>query len=180
MRPGGRIRPHRPVADLNNTTINERTRGRGMERPGDGVATSFLEGDFCRIFGRGGGRIEVVICNRAGELDRTAQSLTSTTPKSMSIRGGGGWNGRDMVSRLLFYEGIFVDFLAGWGLRHSDFETMWPNAIKPPGPRQQQHKWPGGIVWAAIRTSPFYHVVIMLKKGLFWVGCGGFFRLKRE
>jgi hypothetical protein len=41
-------------------------------------------------------------------------------------------------------------------------------------------KWPGGIVWAAVRTSPFYHVVIMLKKGLFWVGCGGFFRLKRE
>ena len=25
-------------------------------------------------------------------------------------------------------------------------------------------KWPGGIVWAAVRTSPFYHVVIMLKK----------------
>jgi hypothetical protein len=31
-------------------------------------------------------------------------------------------------------------------------------------------KWPGGIVWAAIRTSPFYYVVIMLKKGLFGVG----------
>ena len=46
MRPGGRIRPHRPVADLNNTTINEGTRGRGLERPGDGVAALFLEGDF--------------------------------------------------------------------------------------------------------------------------------------
>ena len=34
-------------------------------------------------------------------------------------------------------------------------------------------KWPGGIVWAAIRASPFYHVVIMLKNGLFGVGCGG-------
>ena len=41
-------------------------------------------------------------------------------------------------------------------------------------------KWPGGIVWAAVRTSPFYHVVIMLKKGLFWVGCGGFFLGLRE
>jgi hypothetical protein len=46
-------------------------------------------------------------------------------------------------------------------------------------------KWPGGIVWAAIRTSPFYHVVIMLKNGLFGVGCGGFepalyLRLKKE
>jgi hypothetical protein len=35
-------------------------------------------------------------------------------------------------------------------------------------------KWPGGIVWAAIWISPFYHVVIILKKGLFGVGCGGF------
>ena len=25
MQPGGRIRPHRPVAHLNHTTINERT-----------------------------------------------------------------------------------------------------------------------------------------------------------
>jgi hypothetical protein len=24
----------------------------------------------------------------------------------------------------------------------------------------RKRKWPGGIVWAAIRTSPFYHVVI--------------------
>jgi hypothetical protein len=50
MRPGGRIRPHRPVADLNNTTIkNEQTRGRGLERPADGVAALFLEGDFGRL-----------------------------------------------------------------------------------------------------------------------------------
>jgi hypothetical protein len=27
------------------------------------------------------------------------------------------------------------------------------------------HKWPGGIVWAAVRTSPIYHVVIAKKKG---------------
>jgi hypothetical protein len=26
-------------------------------------------------------------------------------------------------------------------------------------------KWPGGTVWAAVRTSPFYHVVIAKKKG---------------
>jgi hypothetical protein len=24
-------------------------------------------------------------------------------------------------------------------------------------------KWPGGFVWAAVRTSPFYHVVAMVK-----------------
>jgi hypothetical protein len=46
LQPGGQIRPHRPVADLSNTTINKRTRGWGLGRPGDGVATSFIEGDF--------------------------------------------------------------------------------------------------------------------------------------
>ena len=54
--------------------------GFGLKRPGDGVAPSFLEGDFCRIFGRGGGRI--VICDQAGELDRTARSMTSETQQS--------------------------------------------------------------------------------------------------
>ncbi len=28
------------------------------------------------------------------------------------------------------------------------------------------HKWPGGIVWAAVWTSPFYHVVIAKKRGV--------------
>jgi hypothetical protein len=35
--------------------------------------------------------------------------------------------------------GFLTIFSAGWGLRHSNFETRWPNAIEPPGPRQQQH-----------------------------------------
>ena len=90
MRPGGQIRPHRPVADLYNTAINERMRGRGLERPGDGVVASFCKGILVGFFGKGGGRIEVVICDRAGELDRTAQSPTSTTPQSTSAREGGG------------------------------------------------------------------------------------------
>ena len=46
MQPGRQIRLHRPADDINNTTINERTRGRVLERPGDGVAALFLEGDF--------------------------------------------------------------------------------------------------------------------------------------
>jgi hypothetical protein len=74
------IRPHRLVDNINNTTINERTRGQGLERPGDGVAVLILEGDFCRIFGRGGGRIEVAICDWAGELDRTTRCQSSKTP----------------------------------------------------------------------------------------------------
>jgi hypothetical protein len=58
LRPGGRIRPHRPFTNLlNDTTINERTRGRGrwLERPGDGVASSFCEGILVEFFGVGGG-----------------------------------------------------------------------------------------------------------------------------
>ncbi len=39
---GGRIRPHRPIADVDNTTINERMQGRGLERPGYGVAALVL------------------------------------------------------------------------------------------------------------------------------------------
>ena len=52
--PGGRIRPHRPGADLNDTAINERAGGRGLERPGDGVASSFCEGILVKFFGCGG------------------------------------------------------------------------------------------------------------------------------
>ena len=36
------IRPHRPIADVNITTINERMRGRGLERPGYGFTASVL------------------------------------------------------------------------------------------------------------------------------------------
>jgi hypothetical protein len=104
-----RIRPHRPVADLNDTAINERAQGWGLERPGDGVASSFCEGILVEFFG-GGGRIEVVICDRAGELDRIAQSPTSMTPQSMSERGGGGWNGRGMAWRLRFVRGFWSNF----------------------------------------------------------------------
>ena len=99
----------RPVTTAENMTIKRRTTGFGLKRPGGGVAASFFEGDFGLIFWRGG-RIEIAICNPAGELDRTARSLTSTTPQSTMVRGGGGWNGRDMASRLRFYEGIFVKF----------------------------------------------------------------------
>jgi hypothetical protein len=41
--------------NLNNTTMNKCTRGRGLKRPGDGVAPSFFEGDFGLIFLQGGG-----------------------------------------------------------------------------------------------------------------------------
>ena len=107
-----------PVTTAENMTIKRRTTGFGLKRPGGGVAASCFEGDFDQIFQRGGGgRIEVAIWDGAGELDRTAWSPTSMTPQSTSIRGGGGWNSRDMASRLLFYEGIFVDFFGRVGFK---------------------------------------------------------------
>ena len=54
LRPGGQNRPHCPVADLSDTAINKRTGGRGLERPGDGVASSFCEGILVNFFGGGG------------------------------------------------------------------------------------------------------------------------------
>jgi hypothetical protein len=56
MRPGGRIRPRHPVADLNNK-------------------------------------------------------------QSTSVRGVGGWNGREMASRFRFYEGSFINFFGRVGFK---------------------------------------------------------------
>ena len=89
--------------------------GRGLERPGDGVASLFLPGDFGQIFGRES-RIKVVICNQAEKLDRTAQLPTSTTPQSTSARGGGGWNARGMALPLRFLRGVWLDFYGGGGV----------------------------------------------------------------
>ena len=75
----------------------------------------FSKGILVGFLGGERGKIEVVISDQAGELDRTARSPTSTTPQSMSVRGGGGWNGRGMVWRLHFKKGIFVEFWAGGG-----------------------------------------------------------------
>ena len=82
----------------------------------------FLKGILIKFFGGGGGgRIEVPIWDGAGELDRNSRSPTSTTPQSTSIHGGGGWNGRDMASRLRFYEGSFVDFFGRVGFKADRF-----------------------------------------------------------
>jgi hypothetical protein len=77
----------------------------------------FLKGILIEFFGGGGVRIEVAIWDGAGELDCTTRSPTSMTPQSTIIRGVGGWNGRDMASRLRFYEGIFVDFFGRVGFK---------------------------------------------------------------
>jgi hypothetical protein len=46
-----------PVTTAENMTIKHRTTGFGLKRPGGGVAASCFEGDFDRIFQRGGGGV---------------------------------------------------------------------------------------------------------------------------
>ena len=48
-----KIRSHHPVANLYHTTINQGTRGRGLEQPGNGMVASFLQVDFGRLFSWG-------------------------------------------------------------------------------------------------------------------------------
>jgi hypothetical protein len=67
FRPGGLNRTSRPVTIAENITIKRRTTGFGLKRPGDCVEPSFFEEDFGLIFLRGGGWIEVAICDRAGK-----------------------------------------------------------------------------------------------------------------
>ena len=86
-----------PVDSVENMAIKRRTEGLRLNSPGDGMATLFLKGILVNFLVGRGGRIEVAICNRAGELDRTARSPTSRTPQSLSICGGGGWNDQGMM-----------------------------------------------------------------------------------
>jgi len=53
---GGQNRTICLVTIAENMTIKRRTTGFGLKRLGDGVAASVLQGDVCRIFGRGGFR----------------------------------------------------------------------------------------------------------------------------
>ncbi len=64
----------------------------------------------------GGGRIEVVICDRAGKLDCIAQLLTSMTLQSTTNAGTGVyWLGDGVASS--FCERILVNFFGGGGGR---------------------------------------------------------------
>jgi hypothetical protein len=87
------------------------------------------------------------------------------------------WPGDGVAASVL--QGMFVKFSAGGGFRHSNFETRRTKAIEPPGPRQQRHEnqtmdekvgaqVARVFVWAAVRTSPFYHVVAMVKGCPVW------------
>ena len=69
-----------------------------------------------KFFGGGGGRKEVAICDRAGELDHTAHLPTSTTPQSTSARGGGGWKGFGDGVASSFCEWILVEFFGRGGV----------------------------------------------------------------
>ena len=91
--------------------------GGGWNGRGTAWHLHFSKGILVYFFGGGGGvRIEVAICDLAGELDCTAQLTTSTTPHSISVHGGGGWNGWGMTWRHRFSKGILVEFFGRGGV----------------------------------------------------------------
>ena len=104
--------PGRPPQPQHNQRAHV---GAGAETAGGWRGNFDILRGFWSIYSARGGRIEVVICDREGKLDRTAQSATSTTQQSTSEGGGGGWNGRGMTWRHCFYQGILVKFFGGGG-----------------------------------------------------------------
>jgi hypothetical protein len=87
----------------------------------------------------GGGGIAFIF--RPGGLNRTICLVTIA--KNMTIKRrttGLGLKrmGDGMAASVL--QGMFVEFLAGGGVTHSNFETRWMKAIEPPGPRQQRYE----------------------------------------
>jgi len=91
--------------------------GGGWNGRGTALRLRLSKRILVKFFGRGG-RIEAVICNRAGKVDHTARSPTSTTQQSTSERGGGGWNSRGMAWRHCFSKGILVGVWSGRYFRH--------------------------------------------------------------
>jgi len=107
---------------------------------GRGIAwrLRLLRGFWSNLFFLGGGKINIVL-HFATERAPHRPVATSKTPQSTNVRWGGGWKGEGMAWQLRFYKWTFVEFSAGGGVRHSDFETRRTKAIEPPGPSQQQH-----------------------------------------
>ena len=60
-----------------------------------------------------------------------------------------------MARQLRFYKGMFVEFSAGGGFRHSDFETRRTKAIEPTGPSQQQNNNCGSSGQGGLYGRPF-------------------------
>jgi len=66
-----------------------------------------------------------------------------------------------MASRLRFYKGIFLNFFGRVGFKAQRFgdRRLVPdnnNTTINQWTKGLGRKWPGGIVWAAVRTSPSY------------------------
>ena len=122
-----------------------------------------------------GGAVGIAFIFRPGGLNRTIRPVAITENMTIKRRttGLGLKRPGDGVAASVL-QGMFVKFSAGGGLG---------TAILRPGGRKQLSrlvpdnndtkikqwtkrlglKWPGGFVWAAVRTSPFYHVVAMVK-----------------
>ena len=150
-------------------------RGVGSDGRGKAQWLGVQEGKSTILVGGG-----VAFIFQPGGLNRTICAVE--IPENMTIKPrttgfGLKWLGDGVAALVL--QGMFVKFSAGGGLG---------TAILRPGGRKQSSrlvpdnndtkikqwmkwlglKWPGGFVWAAVRTSPFYHVVAMVKVCQVW------------
>jgi len=147
---------------------------RGVGWDGRGKAQWLgIQEEKSAIFVRGGGG-GIAFMFPPGGLNQTIRLVTiaeNMTIKRRTTGLGLKRMGDGMVASV--FQGMFVEFSAGGGVRHSNFETRWTKAIEPPGPRQQRYENQtmdekvGAQVARGVcmggRTSPFYHVVAMVK-----------------
>ncbi len=119
---------------------------------------------FLTNFWAGGGRIEVTICDRAGELDRTAHQQHHQHNNQRAYAGSGAGTARGMVWRLRFLKGIFVrkKLLVVNSTIHFRFLAVY-QLIMPP------KRWHSASPAPCARhTSPSYP---LRRESLFLVGC---------
>ncbi len=114
-------------------------RGVGSDGQGKAQWLGVQEGKSTIFVGGGGGGTAFIF--QPVGLNRTIRPVASAdnTTINQCEPGFGLKRLGDCVAASVL-QGMFVEFSAGGGFMHSDFETRRMKAIEPPGPRQEQHK----------------------------------------
>ena len=130
------------------------------------------EGKSAIFVGGGGGGIAFIF--RPGGLNRTIRrsQLRKTRQSNVGRRAwaetAGGWRGgfgfTGDVCQIFSRGGLGTAILRPGGRKQLSRLVPDNNDTKiKQWTKRLGLKWPGGFVWAAVRTSPFYHVVAMVK-----------------